>query len=100
MFIAIVDFKVAPDNRAAALAALLETAPAVRAMRGNLGFRPFLDPEGPHGVTVLHEWADADGFAAYGRSDAFARSGRALRPMMTSPPLSRRLRAELVETVT
>lgn len=100
MFIAIIDFKVAPADRAGALAALLETAPDVRAMPGNLAFRAFLDPEGEEAVCVLHEWADADGFAAYGRSEAFARSGRVLRPLMTSPPLSRRLRADLVETVT
>ena len=99
MFSAIVDFKVAPDDRAAALAALLDTAPDVRAMPGNIAFRAFLDPEGAEAVCVLHEWADAEGFAAYGRSEAFARSGRMLRPLMTSPPLSRRLRAELVETL-
>lgn len=99
MFIAIVDFKVAPEDRAAALAALLDAAPEVRAMPGNLAFRAFLDPEGTESVCVLHEWADADGFAAYGRSEVFARSGRRLRPLMKSLPLSRRLQAELVETV-
>lgn len=99
MFIAIVDFEVAPSDRPVALATLLDGAPTVRSMPGCINFRAFLDPLGPEGICILHEWADHESFAAYGASEDFAASGRALRPMMTSPPVSRRLRAELMETV-
>jgi quinol monooxygenase YgiN len=99
MFIAILDFDVAPDDRATVLAALLESATAVRAMPGNINFRPFLDPNKSQGICVLHEWTDQASFAAYGTSGAFASLGRVLRPLMTSRPVSRRLRADLVETV-
>lgn len=68
-------------------------------MPGNINFRPFPDPFGSEGICVLHEWADQASFAAYGASEIFASSGRVLRPLMTNPPISRRLRVELVETV-
>ena len=99
MFLAIVDITVAPADRAAALAALQEAAAAVREMPGNINFRAFLDPFGDESLCILHEWADQASFAAYGASAAFADLGRVLRPLTTRPPISRRLRAELVETV-
>jgi quinol monooxygenase YgiN len=48
---------------------------------------------------VIHEWDDQESFAGYVESDSFARSGAVLRPMMTGAPVSRRFRAELLETV-
>lgn len=85
VFIAIVDVKVAPADRAAALAALLGAAPGVRAMPGNLAFRAFLDSGRPEAVRILHEWADAHGFAAYGRSEAFRLLGARASPHDDQP---------------
>ena len=99
MLIAIVDFTVEPENRAAALAALLREAPAVRAMPGNISFRPYLDPVKPESLCILHEWEDTHSFSAYSESDEFKLSGHVLRPLMTSAPVSRRMTAELLETV-
>jgi quinol monooxygenase YgiN len=99
MLIAIVDFTVAPENRAAALATLLAEAPAVRSMAGNLAFQPYLDPVNAEAIRIFHEWQDQASFAAYAASDTFERSGQALRPMMTGAPLSRRMSADLLETV-
>lgn len=99
MFIAIVDFTVAAANRAAALAELLTDADAVRAMKGNIGFRCYLDPVMPEALCIVHEWQDAEAFAAYTNSRYFARLNAVLRPMMTSRPISRRMKAALIETV-
>ena len=50
-------------------------------------------------MTVIHEWEDETSFAGYLSSEAFARSGAVLRPLMTVPPVSRRFHAALLETV-
>lgn len=99
MFIAVLDLSTAPADRAAALAQLRSEQPEVRAMPGCIDFRVFASDERDTDVTVLHEWSDEESFASYLESDAFARSGDVLRPLMTSAPTSRRFRAELVETV-
>jgi quinol monooxygenase YgiN len=99
MLIAIVDFTVAPENRAAALAVLLAEAPAVRSMAGNLAFQPYLDPVNAEAVRIFHEWQDQASFETYTGSDTFKRSGQVLRPMMTAAPVSRRMSADLLETV-
>lgn len=98
MFIAILDLRTAPADRAAVLAQLRSEAGEIRAMPGNVDFRVYAaDDDGA--VAVIHEWADQPAFAAYLASEAFARSGAAIRPLVTSPPVSRRFAAELVETV-
>lgn len=61
--------------------------------------RVFDAPDDPERLTVLHEWDDEAAFAAYLASDMFARSGEVIRPLLTDAPVSRRFRAELVETV-
>ena len=68
-------------------------------MPGNLDFRVYAAREDEEAVVVIHEWADEPSFAAYLSSEAFARSGAVLRPLVTVPPVSRRFRAELLETV-
>ena len=68
-------------------------------MPGNLAFRVYASREDETAVTVVHEWADEASFARYTESDSFARSGVVLRPLMTGVPVSRRFRAELLETV-
>ena len=89
MLIALVEFDVAPEDRAAALAALTAEAPEVRAMAGNLGFRPLIRADTPGGVMILHEWRDRAGFDAYRAGPGFAAIGRAIRPLMTATPVTR-----------
>ena len=99
MLIAIVDFIVAPENCAAALAAILAEAPAVRAMKGNVAFQPYLDPKDAKAIRIFHEWNDAASFELYTASDTFKTLGQVLRPLMIAPPVSRRMTADLLETI-
>lgn len=100
MLIAILDFSTAAADRPAALAQLDRERDAIRAMPGNLAFRVYASRENDGRITVVHEWDDGASFAGYLESDCFARSGEVLRPMMTGVAVSRRFRAELLETVT
>ena len=79
MFIAILDLRTTPADRAAALAQLDSERDEIRAMPGNLDFRVYAARDDEEAVTVLHEWADEPSFADYLSSDAFARSGAVLR---------------------
>lgn len=99
MFIAHVDFDVAPEDRPHALAVLEMEVEDVRDLPGCVSFAPYADPVLPGRVSVVHEWTDETGFAAYLSSRAFARSGEELRPLMTAPPSSRRYHATLLEEV-
>lgn len=98
-FIAILDVAVSPTDRPAAIAHLERQRSSVRSMKGCVAFRVFASHETETDVTVLHEWQDQGAFDAYLESDAFARAGDALRPLMTGPPKSQRFRVTLVETV-
>ena len=99
MFIAILDFGTSPADRSRALDQLESERPLVRSMPGNLAYRVYESREDDRTVTVVHEWTDQSSFLDYVASDAFARSNAALRPLVTEGPLSRRFRAELVESV-
>jgi quinol monooxygenase YgiN len=99
MLIAVLDLQTSAADRAAALAQLDRERDEIRAMPGNLDFRVYAARDSEEDVTVIHEWADEPSFAAYLSSDSFARSGTVLRPLMSTPPVSRRFRATLVETV-
>jgi quinol monooxygenase YgiN len=99
VFIAILDFSTTATDRPRALAQLESERPLVRAMPGNLAFRVYASREDDRTVTVVHEWAGQEAFSRYLASDAFARSNAVLRPLVTDGPLSRRFRAELVESV-
>jgi quinol monooxygenase YgiN len=99
MFIAVLDLRTTAADRPAALAQLDGERDEIRSMPGNIDFRVYADRQDPEAVAVLHEWADQPSFAAYLSSEAFARSGAVLRPMVTAPTISRRFRADLVETV-
>jgi quinol monooxygenase YgiN len=98
-FIAILDFSTAAADRPAAIAQLEREQPLVTAMPGCVAFRVFADRRDQTGVTVLHEWVDQGAFDRYLESDAFARSGEILRPMISGAPSSRRFRVELVAAV-
>jgi quinol monooxygenase YgiN len=99
MFIAILDLRTAPADRSAALAQLDGEHDEIRAMPGNLDFRVYAARDDEGAVAVIHEWVDESSFAGYLSSEAFARSGAALRRLMTADPVSRRFRADLLETV-
>jgi quinol monooxygenase YgiN len=99
MFIAILDFSTDAAARPAALAQLEAERDQVRAMQGNVAFRVYASREDPTAVTVVHEWDDEASFGGYLRSGSFARSGEVIRPLMTGTPVSRRFRADLLETI-
>lgn len=99
MLIAILDVSVAQADREHALQQLSEEADTVRAMTGNIGFRALPAYDNATDITLLHEWRDAKSFEGYLASDAFARFGEVLRPIMTGKPVSRRFEATLLETV-
>lgn len=99
MFIAVLDLRTTPADRPAALAQLDSEHDEIRAMPGNLDFRVYAARDDEETIAVIHEWVDEPSFAGYLSSDAFARSGAVLGPLVTSPPVSRRFRAALVETV-
>jgi quinol monooxygenase YgiN len=97
--IAILDLSTSSADRSAAVAQLQREQPCVRSMPGCVRYRVFPSADTDTDITVVHEWTDPSSFADYLASDAFARSGEVLRPLMTAPPSSRRFRAELIETV-
>lgn len=99
MLIAILDFSTDAADRPAALAQLEAERDQVRAMPGNVAFRVYASREDKTGVTVVHEWDDEASFRGYLGSDSFARSGEVIRPLMTGASVSRRFRADLLETV-
>lgn len=99
MLIAVLDLRTAEADRPAALAQLDRERDEVRAMPGNLDFRVYAAREDAEATVVIHEWVDEPSFAGYLSSESFARSGAVLRPLMTAPPVSRRFRADLLETV-
>ena len=99
MFIAILDLGTTAADRPRALAQLEAERPLVRSMPGNLAFRVYESREDDRSVTVVHEWSDQSSFVDYLASDAFARSNAILRPLVTEGPVSRRFRAELIESV-
>lgn len=99
MFIAILDFSTTASDRPTALAQLERERDQVRAMPGNLAFRVYASREDESSIAVIHEWDDEASFTDYLGSASFARSSGALRPIMTGAPVSRRFRAELLETI-
>jgi quinol monooxygenase YgiN len=98
-FIAIVEFATSSANRSTAVDQLRREQPIVRSMPGCVNFGVFRSAETDTDITIVHEWTDPARFADYLASEAFARSGDVLRPLMIAPPSSRRFRAELIETV-
>ncbi len=99
MFIAHLHFTVAPESRDTVLEAFAGRADAVRAMKGCLAYRPFVDPADDTVIGVLHEWESEEDFAAYSSSEHFNALAAILRPMMQGKPVSRRFRAELVDVI-
>src|SRR3546814_19432740 len=80
-----------------ALPILEREGSTIRSMPGCVAFRVFPAQDTDTDVTVLHEWTDRAAFDGYLASDAFARSGEILRPLMTAPPVRRRFHVGLAE---
>ncbi|HVQ19095.1 MAG TPA: antibiotic biosynthesis monooxygenase [Actinomycetes bacterium] len=99
MLIALLDLRTTKADRPLALAQLDSEKEEIRAMPGNLDFRVYAARDDEEAVVVIHEWVDESSFAGYLSSDAFTRSGAVLGPLVTAPPVSRRFRAALLETV-
>lgn len=99
MLIAVLDLRASAADRPAVLAQLDSERDEIRVMPGNLDYRVYAARDDDESVAVIHEWADEPSFAAYLASDAFARSGAVVRPLLTAPPVSRRFSAALLETV-
>ena len=99
MFIVILDFRIAATDRPAVLAQFDGESDRVRAMPGNVALRVYAVREDDTAVAVVHEWDDEASFAGYLGSASFARLGEVIRPMMIAAPVSRRFRADLLETV-
>jgi quinol monooxygenase YgiN len=95
MLIVIVDFTVAAENHNLALATLHAEAPVVRALAGNEGFSVWTSPDQGGTFRLMHEWSDADAFAAYRASEGFKTAGGILFPLMLGKPTSRVFDASL-----
>jgi quinol monooxygenase YgiN len=96
---ALIDFEVAPESRAGLLQALQPLLAEARSVAGNRGYRALADSESASHVGLMHEWETLEQFRTYASSDLVDRIGKILRPAMTTPPVSRRLRTESIEEV-
>lgn len=99
MIMALIDFEVAPEGRAGLLEALQPLLAEARGFEGNRGYRAWTDSESSAHIGLLHEWDTIEHFRTYAASDLVDRVGKILRPAMTTPPVSRRLRTEGIEEV-
>ena len=99
MLIALLDLRTTKADRPLALAQLDSEKDEIRAQPGNLDVRVYAARDDEEAVVVIHDRPDESSFAGYLASDAFARSGSVLGPLVTAPPVSRRFRAALLETV-
>ena len=86
MLIVIVDFEVAPHDRATTLAALADEARDVRDLPGNLDYSVWTDPDHAGRLRLMHGWQDAGAFDAYKLTDGFKTVGAALFPKMVGKP--------------
>jgi quinol monooxygenase YgiN len=96
MLIVIVDFTTAPTHTALVQSTLQAEAPVVRALPGNLAFGFWADPDQPGTWRLMHEWANADSFAAYRATPAFKSVGEVLFPLMIGKPTSRVFAADML----
>lgn len=77
---------------------LLSGKGAVKGMKGNMTYRPHVDPSDDTHVGIVQEWSDEAAFNAYLASPEFGDLKETLFPLMTAPPSSRRYHAEAVES--
>jgi quinol monooxygenase YgiN len=99
MILALIDFEVAQDARDAALECLQPLLREARSFEGNRSYRVFTSSDSLTHVGMAHEWDTLEHFNAYTASTLFSRIGQVMRPIMTTPPVSRRMRTEVIEEV-
>jgi quinol monooxygenase YgiN len=86
MLIVIVDFEVAPQDRADTLATLAAERRDVRSLPGNLDYSVWTDPDEDGRLRLMHGWQDLPSFDAYKLTDGFKAVGAALFPKMVGKP--------------
>jgi quinol monooxygenase YgiN len=96
---ALIDFEVSPADRAEMLAALQPLLEEARGCPGNRSYRASTSCESAAHIGLMHEWDTLEQFRAYISSDLMRRMSQMLRPAMTTAPVSRRLRTELIEEI-
>ena len=99
MIMALIDFEVAPEGRADLLAALRPLLKEARSFEGNRSYRALTDSQSAAHIGLVHEWDTLEQFRAYASSQLFDRLSEILRPAMTTPPVSRRMRTDNIEEV-
>ena len=99
MYVALVTFPVRPDAVPEALRILSRDVEEARALPGNIDYRVLQDPTAPTRFSLLHRWRGKEAFEAYTESPLFARLGPALRDLMSGPPESLRMLAEVDQTM-
>lgn len=99
MIMALIDFEVASESRADLLQAVQPLLAEARSLEGNRSYRAMTNSESATHIGMVHEWETLEHFRAYAASDLVDRIGKVLRPSMTTPPISRRLRTESIEEV-
>ncbi|GAB5377249.1 MAG: hypothetical protein AcusKO_37110 [Acuticoccus sp.] len=85
MTLVTVEATLAPGTLPDAFALLAREAAAVRRMTGCAHYAFFRSPDGED-IAIVQRWHTRDAFEAYRTSDAFARLGAGLKPMMSAPP--------------
>ena len=83
-----VSFSVAATDEAAAVNALVEAAPKMRALKGNLGARVLTDPQSAGAIILLHSWDTMADLDAYRGGPLMAEIGSVLRPIMVAAPVT------------
>ncbi len=99
MIMALIDFEVAPESRTGLLRALQPLLAEARNAPGNRSYRASTDSERAAHIGLTHEWDSLEDFRAYASSELVDRIGKILRPAMTTPPVSRRLRTDTIEEI-
>jgi quinol monooxygenase YgiN len=99
MIMALIDFEVSPEGRADVLKALRPLLTEARTFEGNRSYRALTSSESAAHIGLMHEWDTLEHFRAYASSDLFDRMGKILRPAMTTPPVSRRMKTDSIEEV-
>lgn len=85
MKLVVVEASFGNKNRTAAVPVLQEHADGVRAMDGCVSYTIY---ESGASLAIIQRWQTMDHFDSYRQSDLFAKLGAALKPLMTSPPVT------------
>jgi quinol monooxygenase YgiN len=79
-----------------ALSILADETSKIAALPGNLAIQTFVSPITSGRVLITHEWDDLDALEAYRTGPILADTGAKLKPIMTSPPVTKVYEATLL----